>query len=45
MTFEATDAMDFGSLVDSMLLTPSEVGELFVEIPDSVLNVKRSATR
>jgi hypothetical protein len=37
MTFEATDAMDFGSLVDSMLLTPSEVGELFVEIPDSVL--------
>ena len=33
MTFEASDAMDLGSLIDSMLLTPSEVSEHFVEIP------------
>jgi len=35
MEFEPTDAMDLGSLVDSMLLTPSEVAEYFVEIPET----------
>jgi hypothetical protein len=44
MEFEPTDAMDLGSLVDSMLLTPGEVGEYFVEVPESVLakNGRRS---
>ena len=37
MERESTQAMDLGSLVDCMLLTPSEVSEYFVQIPDDVL--------
>jgi len=37
MEWKQSDAMDLGSLVDMMLLTPKEVGEAFVEIPVDVL--------
>ena len=37
MEREPTAAMDLGSLVDCMLLTPSELADYFVQIPDDVL--------
>lgn len=38
MPWEVTQAMDLGSLVDCMLLTPDELSNFFVQIPDSVLS-------
>lgn len=37
MEREPTQAMDLGSLVDCMLLTPGELAQYFVQIPDDVL--------
>lgn len=37
MEREPTAAMDLGSLVDCMLLTPGDLAEYFVQIPDDVL--------
>lgn len=37
MEREPTQAMDLGSLVDCMLLTPGELSDYFIQIPDEVL--------